>query len=134
MKRLQFKNFVYTVLILGFIIPTTLSCDKDDEFQITGTWNVDKVETYMGGDIMEEFTVVNDGTVTFNADGTGISTDSEGTESFSWSLSGNQLTISDVEETIVLTLTTMESKRMVGEFTETWEEITVKVVTTMSKS
>ena len=60
--------------------------------------------------------------------------DSDGTDSFNWSLSGNKLTIIDDEETVVLTLTTMEPKKMVGELNETWEDMTFRVVTTFSKS
>jgi hypothetical protein len=134
MKRLKFKNFFYTLLVLGFIIPATLSCDKDDDFEITGTWNIDKIEVFMGGELIEEFSETNAGTVTFNANGTGSTTDFEGTHSFTWSLSGDKLTVTDEDGPVAMTLTTMEPKRMVAEFKETWENMTLDFVMTLSKN
>ncbi len=133
MEKINFKSFVYPLLVLGMIITVTISCDKDDDFKLEGTWNIDKMEMYMGSTLVEEFTSVNAGTVTFNANGTGTATDSQGTDSFTWSLSGNSLTITDDDESTVMTLTTMERDLMVAEFTETWDEMTFKVVMTLSR-
>jgi len=120
-------------LAFGLILFAFSGCSKDDEdkFDIVGTWNVDKVEIYVEGELME--TIENDGTFTFNADGTGTVVDDEGTDTFEWSLSGDKLTITDDEGITEVTLTTMERNKMVGEFEETWEEITFKVVLTMTK-
>lgn len=120
-------------LAFGLILFAFSGCSKDDEdkFDIVGTWNVDKVEIYFEGELMQ--TIENDGTFTFNADGTGTVIDDEGTDTFEWSLSGDKLTITDDEGTIVVTLTTMEGNKMVGEFEETFEEITFKVIMSMTK-
>ncbi|TVR71026.1 MAG: hypothetical protein EA408_10215 [Marinilabiliales bacterium] len=133
MKMKSLRSFVFPLLILGMMIMATLSCDKDDDFKLEGTWNIDKVEMYMGTQLIEEFTTVNAGTITFNANGTGSATDNQGTDSFNWTLSGSNLTIIEEDVTIVMTLTTMEKDLMVAEFTETFDEMTFNVVMTLSK-
>ncbi len=129
MKRTGLLLFAFAAMVIAFS-----GCSKDDDdngFNIVGTWNIDKVEVYMGDMLID--TDVDDGTVTFNADGTGSATDSDGTDTFNWSLSGNQLTISDDEETTVMTLTTMEKNLMVAEFNETFEDINFNVVMTLTR-
>ncbi len=106
------------------------SCSKDG-FEIEGTWNVDKVETYMGGELID--TSENEGTVTFNSDGTGSATDDGETDEFNWTLIDDTLTLLFDDETTILTLTTKTEDKMLGEFEETWEEVTFKVVITMTK-
>lgn len=106
------------------------SCSKDG-FEIEGTWNVDKVETYMGGELIE--TDENEGTVTFNSDGTGSAIDDEETDEFNWTLIDDTLTLVFDDETTILNLTTKTEDKMVGEFEETWEEVTYKVVISMTK-
>lgn len=106
------------------------SCSKDG-FEIEGTWNVDKVETYVGGELIE--TDENEGTVTFNSDGTGSAIDDEETDEFNWTLIDDTLTLVFDDETTILNLTTKTEDKMVGEFEETWEEVTYKVVISMTK-
>lgn len=128
MKKTGLLLFAFAAMVIAF---SGCSKDDDDKFDIVGTWNIDKAEVYMGDMLIDAD--VDDGTVTFNSNGTGSATDSDGTDTFNWSLSGNKLTISDDEETTVMTLTTMEKNLMVAEFEETFEEITFKIVMTMSR-
>jgi hypothetical protein len=125
MKKTGLLFFAMSAMLIVFS-----SCSKDG-FEIEGTWNLDKVETYMGGELIE--TNENEGTITFNSGGTGTATDDGETDEFNWTLIDNTLTIVFDDETTILTLTTKTEDKMVGEFEETWEGITFKVVITMTK-
>lgn len=138
MKKIRFAMlFVSLALLL-------LGCSKDDEFSILGKWNVDKItmEYYQGSSLLESTTSIdspeNDlGWVEFKDGGTGIDNNQE---EFTWTLSGNKLTIVNPEQTLVITLTTKEKKKLVGYMTETSETYTeegvtytVKMITELSK-
>lgn len=125
MKKTGLLFLAMSAMLIAFS-----SCSKDG-FEIEGTWNVDKVETYMGGELIE--TDENEGTVTFNSDGTGSAIDDEETDEFNWTLIDDTLTLVFDDETTILNLTTKTEDKMVGEFEETWEEVTYKVVISMTK-
>lgn len=121
MKRINY------LLALAFIVLGFTSCEDDESFDITGTWTQEKSEVSFSADIpgLQDFSFTDDEpvTITFNADGTGEAISEDGTDSFNWSLNEDQLTISDDEMPLTLTLTTMTDTRVVGEQTITSELI-----------
>lgn len=74
------------------------------------------------------------GWIEFKDGGTG--TDNEGGD-FTWTLSSNKLTVVSEEETLNITLTTKEKKKLVGEVSETFTEegvtYTAKTIIELSK-
>lgn len=109
------------------------SCSKDDDdnFTLVGTWQQEKYEFIVDFGVpgLQDFveTDTDPLTMVFNADGTGSATyEEEGTEitdTFSWSLSGSVLTITDSDLSLSLNLTTMTNERVVGEQTLTLEQL-----------
>ena len=126
MKRTGLLLFAFAAMAIAF---GGCSKDDDDDFSIVGTWQQESFSLTVDFGIpgMDPMVIDEDDdedvTITFNDDGTGYSSDSEGTESFNWTLSGNQLTISDVDMSLTLTLTTMTNSRVVGEQSLTAEEM-----------
>jgi hypothetical protein len=126
--------------LIGFIALLFTACEED-EFDIVGKWNRDKItyETYLGastsGTPLFIVPVVNDGWVQFNDDGSG--TDNEqGT--FNWTLTGNALTINPTGSiSFTITLTTKTSTKMVGTETSSFFEgdaqYTMKVIYELRK-
>jgi hypothetical protein len=111
--------------LIGFFALLFTACEKD-EFDVVGKWNVDKItsEVYSGssasGTPIFSYSLTNQGWAQFNSDGTGIADDQE---PFTWTLSGNTLSIFPTgDESIILTLTTRTSTKMVGFQTETYTE------------
>jgi hypothetical protein len=96
------------------------ACDKEEEFSILGTWDMDKmVQKITEGDDSMEFTINNPGTVTFNSDGTGVNWEQQ---EFDWEISGKILTIypeGSLEESMEWTLTTAANSKIVAEMSET---------------
>jgi hypothetical protein len=124
MKKTRLILFAFAAMVIAFS-----GCSKDDDFSMVGTWTQEssKFEINMGIPGMDGFTMEDNdpATIVFNADGTGTATDDEGTDTFNWSLSGNELSITDpaTNFTTKLTLTTMTDKRVVGEQTLTQAEL-----------
>lgn len=123
--------------LVGALVMVFSACNKDDEFSIIGKWNVDKTTlTYSlnGVPFGEPEVSTNDGWIEFKSGGTGI--DDYGDE-FTWTLSGNDLTITYEQETFTLKLTTKEKEKVVGEMTESYTEsnitVEVKMVIELSK-
>ncbi len=92
MKILKLIAFVATFAILF------AGCEKDDEFSIVGTWNVDKLKISNSGELITETSAA--GTLTFNTDesGTFELVGYSGIGDFTWSLTGNILVISGIGE------------------------------------
>lgn len=101
------KNFKY-LFVMFFAVMLSVSCSSDDDSgsdindsALVGTWGITEVFED------EEFTAL----ITFNANNSGrlvISSTFEGeteteTENFTWSTSGNRLTISGGGETTIST-------------------------------
>ncbi len=125
------KTKLLLLAMMAFVVAFSgCSKDDDDDFSIVGTWQQESFEMAVnfgipGVDDMILFEDEDeDVTITFNEDGTGSVSDSDGTEPFTWNLSGNVLTISDNDMNLSLNLTTMTDKRIVGEQTLTREELT----------
>jgi len=122
MKRINF------LIALAVIVFAFTSCEDEESFDITGTWTQEKSEITISSGIpgFDDFSFSDDEpvTITFNQDGTGEAISEEGTDSFTWSLADDKLTISDDEMPLTLTLTTMTESRVVGEQSLTSELIT----------
>lgn len=126
MKRTGLLLFAFAAIVIAF---SGCSKDDDDDFSIVGTWQqesfsltvdfgVPGIDPMVLADEDDE-----DATITFNDNGTGSFNDIDGSEPFTWSLTGDQLTISDDEMSITLTLTTMTDSRVVGEQSLTAQEM-----------
>jgi hypothetical protein len=126
--------------LIGFFGLLFTACEED-EFDIVGKWNRDKItyETYSGasatGTPLFIVPIVNDGWVQFNADGSGTD-DEQGT--FNWTLTGNTLTINPTGSTSFnITLTTKTSTKMVGYETSSFfdgdAQFTMKVIYELRK-
>lgn len=116
MKKLKLFAFI------GLLAMVFTACEKDDEFTIVGKWNIDKTTlslTLNGVPLGEDEVTLNDGWVEFESDGTGVD---DTNETFNWTLSGSDLTITYVDETMVLKLTTKEKNKVVGEYSESYTE------------
>lgn len=100
------------------------ACSKDDDFSITGTWNHEKTEArfYMGSILLETMEEPGEGTITFNDDGTGTATSDFGPSTFQWSLSGNNLTLTETGQSLTFELTTKRENRIVAESGFTMQE------------
>lgn len=127
------------IALLGLFAFVFSSCEKDEDFLI-GKWNIDKMKYSftLGGENFS-FTMTDSaeddlGWVEFKEGGSG--TDDAG-DAFTWTLSGDNLTITDSEETITMELTTKEDEKIVGVWTATetegGETITVSYEIEMSK-
>lgn len=106
--------------VIGAFLMALGSCSKDDDdFTIVGTWQQVKSELIISSGMpgAPDLTFTDDDplTIIFNADGTGSFVDEEGTDNFTWVLSGKQLTISEGSIAQVFTLTTMNEDRVVAE-------------------
>ena len=103
------KTFNSIILMIALVAGMSLmtSCKKDNEMllpeDIVGVWDVKGGEAIVSNnaDINDSYKIKTDGTITLNADGTGVdnltisfmdNTDVL-TESYNWELAGNQLTI-----------------------------------------
>lgn len=135
MKKIRFA------MLFGMLALLLLGCSKDDEFSIIGKWNIDKITMsyYQGSTLVQTYSQVdspeNDlGWVEFKDGGTGVDNEN-GT--FTWTLSGNNLTVVSENETLDLKLTTKEKKKLVGEATQTITEenvtYTLKTVIELSR-
>lgn len=131
--------------LIGLILLASTSCQKEEKFTLVGKWNFDKVNMSL---FMNDIPVGNEvkenvGWIQFNKDKTGTiltyadeeNQEPETEESFTWTLVGNQLTITTYEGDnefldVPLTLTTMDPKFVVAEttITEEWEGVIFKVV------
>lgn len=126
MKKTQFMLLAMMAFIIAF---SGCSKDDDDDFSIVGTWQQESLQMAVDfgvpgvDDMVIDEQEGEDVTITFNEDGTGSATDSEGTEAFTWSLTGDVLTISDNEMDLTLNLTTKTDSRLVGEQTMTKEQL-----------
>jgi hypothetical protein len=120
------------LLALTAFILSFNSCSKDDDdFSLVGTWQQEKFEFRVSfgvpglQDMVE--TDTDPTTFVFNSDGTGSATYEEEnveiTDTFSWNLSGNELTITDSEMTLTLELTTMTNTKVVGEQSLTIDQL-----------
>lgn len=131
--------------LIGIILFAGTSCQKEEKFTLVGKWNFDKVtmslfvnDIPVGNEIKE-----NVGWIQFNQDKTGTiltyadeeNQGDESEESFTWTLVGNQLTLTSNEGEnifmdVPLTLTTMDPKFVVAEttITEDLEGVIFKVV------
>ncbi|MGB9745842.1 MAG: hypothetical protein ACPLXM_02820 [Bacteroidales bacterium] len=130
-----------SIFLLGTFALLLFGCSKDEEFSILGKWNIDKITMsyYQGSTLVQTMSQVdspdNDlGWVEFKDGGTG--SDNEG-GTFTWTLSGSNLTVVTDNETLALKLTTKEKKKLVGEATETINEgeatYTLKTVIELSR-
>lgn len=138
MKKLRLLLFFSIILLAAG------SCKKEEAFTIVGKWNFDKVSMSL---FMNDIPISNEikenaGWIQFNKDKTGTvftyadeendEPESEGT--FTWTLDGNQLTITsnegdDIFMDVPLTLTTMDLNFVIAETTviEDWEGLIFKV-------
>ncbi|HPE19546.1 MAG TPA: hypothetical protein PLM76_12980 [Tenuifilaceae bacterium] len=98
------------------------SCEKEEDFLI-GKWNIDKTTTSIYvEDILLQFpgltnpsVQTNLGWIEFKEGGSGV--DDVGA-TFTWTLSGDNLTVTDDDGSITMKLTTKEDEKIVGEWTE----------------
>ncbi len=126
MKKTRLFLLAMMAMVIAF---SGCSKDDDDDFSIVGTWQQESFEMAVDFGVpgVDDMVLADDEgddvTITFNDDGTGSATDSEGTEPFTWTLSGDVLTISDEQMNMSLTLTTKTDSRLVGEQTMTKEEM-----------
>ncbi|MFO8020817.1 MAG: lipocalin family protein [Perlabentimonas sp.] len=122
------KKFKLFALVGAFAMLFS-ACSKDD-ISIVGKWNIDKMTFEMtmvvdGETQTETGAETNQGWIEFKSGGTGI--DDAG-DSFTWTLSGDKLTISeDGEDPLTMTLTTLTEDKIVGEWTdqEVWQGVDV---------
>lgn len=83
------KNFTIKGLALLFLLfGLVLSCSKDDDFSILGTWNIDKL-------VHDEGVESNPGIITFfrNGEGHTIEEDTGNVNLFNWSLDNDIITL-----------------------------------------
>lgn len=108
MKKLRIFAFI------GIIAMLFSACSKDEEFTIIGIWNVDKVTTtyYEDGVVVETETELNAGKFEFKNDGVGIITVEGQPVAFTYTLSGNSLTIGAFGFQSVFTVTKKEPKSL----------------------
>lgn len=127
------KKFKLFALVGAFAMLFS-ACSKDD-ISIVGKWNIDKMAFEMtmvvdGETQTETGTETNQGWIEFNSGGTGI--DDAG-DSFTWTLSGDELTISEEgEDSFTMTLTTLTEDKIVGEWTDQDEWDGVDVTTNIT--
>lgn len=112
MKKLKFFTLIAVIAMLF------TACNKEDEFSILGTWNMDKmVQKMTEGNETMEYTINNPGTITFNADGTGVNWEDQ---TFEWLLSGKLLTVTpEGSNDMEFTLTTATNSKVVAKMAET---------------
>lgn len=126
MKKTRLFLLAMMAMVIAF---SGCSKDDDDDFSIVGTWQQETFEMAVNFGIpgVDDMVIADDEgedvTITFNEDGTGSATDSEGTDAFTWTLSGDVLTISDNEMDLSVNLTTKTDSRLVGEQTLTKDEM-----------
>lgn len=149
---MKIKNlfFPLTVLLLSLSMLSFVSCNDDDEDKETSSEIVDATsnivgtwmcignkgwETWDGGEESwenDELGLV----LNFQEDGTGVMNDDGNTELFKWSIKGDKLRISFIEdgyqETETLTIKTLNTESLVVEYHdkdgkyETWSQETFK--------
>lgn len=126
MKKTKLFLLAMMAMVIAF---SGCSKDDDDDFSIVGTWQQESFEMAVNFGVpgVDDMVFADDEgedvTITFNEDGTGSATDSDGTDSFTWTLSGDVLTISDNEMDLSLNLTTKTKSRLVGEQSLTKDEM-----------
>ena len=91
MKILKLFAFVgvFAILFAG--------CEKEDDFSIVGSWNVNTLKIMMGTEVISESPAA--GTLVFNADKTGnyALVGEYGNGEFSWNLTGDNLQITGID-------------------------------------
>jgi len=125
------KKLGILLALTAFILSFNSCSEDDDDFSLVGTWQQEKFEFKVSFGVpgVQDFveTDTDPTTFVFNADGTGSATyEEEGTEitdTFTWELSGNELTIAESEMTLTLDLTTMTDTRVVGEQSLTIDQL-----------
>lgn len=134
-KKLTMKTekAFYSVLCLLFLFFTFTACNNDDEDGIAGdaqtliigTWRVTSGSGYDIVDgVRENWSESYDGddyyAYTFNSNGTGIFEEAWGNGwTFTWSISGNEITVTEGADVRTRTILTLNTSRMV------WSEYTV---------
>jgi hypothetical protein len=124
------KNFKY-LFVMFFAVMLSVSCSSDDDSgsdlndsALVGTWGITEIDEGVGVKVLITFNANNSGTsvVTSTFEGEITQTD---TENFTWSTSGNKLTISSGGESDVVTyaingnkLTVTDSDGVVVVFTK----------------
>jgi outer membrane biogenesis lipoprotein LolB len=87
------KNKFFTLLSLMTIL--LVSCSKDPENYVIGTWNADKstIDYYINGEFQQSETITNSGVFKLKRNGTGSYEDEFGVEKFDWGKNGDVLTL-----------------------------------------
>jgi hypothetical protein len=122
MKKIQ------SLIAISVLIFTLGSCSKDDEFSMVGTWEQEKFDLVVSYGVQGlPNMVISDTdkvTMVFNADGTGTATSPEdGSDNFTWAVSGDDLTLTYGMMQMKVKLTTKTNTRVVGEQTLTATEL-----------
>lgn len=127
------KNFtnllLITVLLAGF---GSIGCEDDNpsgpsRSDLVGTWSLDKL--FINGEEEETWNL----TYTFLADGTGNTNDDGNINNFTWSVSGNTISINEDGATVEMTVSvsdsilTLEGSAEVNDEPYTWKYVLKKV-------
>ncbi len=81
--------------LVGLFSLSFVSCEKDDDFTIVGSWNVDKFTVYVNDDTSVD--VADAGTLIFNSDKSGSFNLENGEGEFTWMQTSGSVTISGTE-------------------------------------
>lgn len=105
--------------LVGLLSLSFFSCEKDDDFTIVGSWNVDKFTVYVNDDTSVD--VTDAGTLIFNSDKSGSFELENGEGDFTWSqisgsvtiigseLSGNYSIVDNSDNNVILERTVQET-------------------------
>ncbi len=103
------KRSLTTIVLFGLLVFFFNNC-AEKEFDITGTWSLEKTEIYIGEDLIE--TIEDTGEqLTFNANGSGRS----GHFVFEWQLKGDSLFITEYGNTATYVIKEKENRKLVLE-------------------
>lgn len=120
------KTFKLLALLSVFTLFFT-ACEKDDDFSIVGSWNVNTLKIMMGTEVISESPAA--GTLVFNSDKTGIYVlvGEYGNGEFNWSLTGDNLQITGIDPYIDGTFRLTNKKETSVVLLRTFGELEVRI-------